>query len=238
MQKSVSSKSRVTDLPFVGRDKEVVQLQQLYARRRHVLILGPEGVGKTAFIEHLRELVSLVWCSRSTTLREICESLERELGLEFESLRLVPRKNRLLATLARSRQPIVFDDVGWTTPKISSFLENAMERAPVWICSRSELAREIGHFWPLLVRFERVELRSFRFSETRALLAAAIERGLVPPAVARFASQLHRISAGLPRVLRELLEQFAAGNYDLSRPAGLQLLELDCHIKDLRQAIV
>jgi len=220
-------------LPFVGREKEIAQLRQLRAERKHALIVGPEGVGKSALIEHLRGTLPLVLCAQSETLGEICDKLEYALNSSMQPAPLVQRKNRLLKVLAETGQTVVFDGLGWTTPKISSFLESAMERAPVWICARSELARNIGHFWPLLARFEKVELRPFRLFETKALLAASVANGQVPPSVAPYARQLHRLSAGLPLALRELLEQFAADHYDLSRRAGLKLLELDRRIKHL-----
>ena len=219
--------------PFVGRKKERTQLCQLHKQCRHALILGAAGVGKSALVAHLRGTLPLVLCVPSETLGQICCNLEGELHLSATLAPLVLRKNRLLKILAEVGQTVVFDGMGWTTPKVSSFLESAMECAPVWICARSEHAADIGHFWPLLARFEKIELRPFHLSETNALLAAAVETGQISPSVALFARQLQRLSAGLPLALRELLEQFATGHYDLSRRAGLQLLELDRHIKRL-----
>ena len=219
--------------PFVGRKKERTQLCQLHEQCRHALILGAAGVGKSALVTHLRGTLPLVLCVQSETLGEICCNLEGELHFSATPAPLVQRKNRLLKILAEIGQTVVFDGMGWTTPKISSFLQNAMERTPVWICARSELAGNIGHIWPLLARFEKIELRPFRFSETNALLIAAVESGQIPPSVKPFARQLHRLSAGLPLALCELFKQFATGHYDLSRRAGLQLLELDRRIKNL-----
>jgi len=220
-------------LPFVSRKREAAQLRRLHAQRKHVLIVGPEGVGKSSLIAHLRETLPLVLCLQSRILGEICRHLETELNLVAPQLPLVQRKNRLLQVLAETRRTVVFDGVGWTTPKVSSFLESATERAPVWICARSERARDIGHFWPLLARFKKIELRPFHLSDTRALLTAAAETGQVPPMTASFARQLHRLSGGLPLALYELLEHFVAGHYDLSRRTGLQLLKLDRRIKNL-----
>ena len=221
-------------LPFVGRKKETAQLQRLHAQRKHALILGPAGVGKSALVAHLRKRQPLVLCSQSETLGRICEHLETELNLPAPHLPVVRRKNRLIKTLGESRETVVFDGLVWTTPKVSSFLESVMEHMPVWICARSELAQDIGHFWPLLARFEKIELPPLRFSETNMLLTAAIESGLIPPPVKPFVRQLHRLSGGLPLALVELLEQFTARPYNLSRRAGLRLLELDRRIKNLR----
>jgi putative ribosome biogenesis GTPase RsgA len=41
-------------LPFVGREKEMARLRQLHQQRRLVLLLGAEGMGKSALVEQLR----------------------------------------------------------------------------------------------------------------------------------------------------------------------------------------
>ena len=220
-------------VPFVGRKNQSVQLRRLYGQRRHVLIVGPAGVGKTTLIGELRGTLPFLVCARSDTLGSICGNLETALNAPAPHLPLVHRKNRLLEMLAERGPTVVFDGVGWVTPKVSSFFEHVMEFAPVWICARSELAPDIGHFWPLLARFERVELPPFHLSESRALLAVVVESGRIPASAMGFAPRLHQLAGGLPRLLRELLEQLAAGHYDLSHRAGLRLLELDCRIKVL-----
>lgn len=220
-------------LPFVGRGKELTRLSALHAEGRHVLILGPAGVGKTALIAHLAPKLNLLLCPRSERLSDICAALEPAFGLEAEALPLVQRKNRLLARLGDRAHTIVFDGVNWTTPKLSRFIENVSERALVWIAGRSEHPWDIGHVWPLLGRFERVWLAPLRPAETRALVIAAVERGVVPAATQRFVAWLHRRSGGLPRALYRLLEELATGQYDLEKPQDRRLLDLDRRIHDL-----
>jgi len=220
-------------LPFVGRKREIAQLRRLHARRRHTLIVGPEGVGKSALIEHLRGTLPLIVCAQSETLGEICDNLESELNLSAQPSPLVQRKNRLLKVLAETGQTVVFDGLGWTTPKISSFLESAMERATVWICTRSEHAPDIGHFWPLLARFKRVELKPFHLSETRALVQAAVREGLVSRDVLNAIPRLHRRASGNPKILRALLDELARGHCDLSNARSLERLDLDRRIHEL-----
>jgi len=220
-------------LPFVGRGKEVERLKHLHAQRKHVLILGPAGVGKSTLVAHLRRRLRLLWCSHSEHLGEICDSLEGELGLSAADLKLIQRKPRLRQALAEAGKTVVFDDLAWTTPKLSSFLESVMERVPVWLCARSEHSWDIGHFWTLLVRFEPVEVPPFRLAQTQSLVEAAVRHGLIPPDALNIVEWLHRRSAGLPLVLRELLEELASGKHDLSNPHGLRLLDLDRRIHGL-----
>lgn len=220
-------------LPFVGRRKETAQLQRLHVQRRHVLILGPEGVGKSALVAHVRELLDLHVCPASGRLSEICSALERELELESTEFHLVRRKNRLLKSLAGTKRAVVFDGVTWTTPRLSAFIESVSARLPVWICARSEHPWDIGHVWPLLVRFEKVEIKPFHPAETRALVAAAIHLGVAPPAAMDAIERLHRLSGGNPRVLCELIEGLATGHYDPQKRFDLRLLDLDRRIQHL-----
>jgi GTPase SAR1 family protein len=220
-------------LPFVGRKKEIGRLRQLHKQRRHTLILGAKGVGKSALIAHLCESLHLRVCPASERLSEICEALMRELGLDESDLHLVRHKNRLLKSLTGTKRAVVFDGVSWTTPKISSFFDCVSERVPVWICSRSEHASDIGHFWQFLWKFERVELHPFHLADTRALAEAAVDTGQIPTAALDVVERLHHLSAGNPQVLCELLDGLAGGRYDPHKLFDLKLLDLDRRIKQL-----
>jgi hypothetical protein len=217
----------------MARETEITRLRELHAQRKHVLILAPAGVGKSALVGHLCPALDLLVSLKSAHLGEICGCLEPKLGLNPQGLKLLERKKRLRETLALGGRTVVFDGVGWTTPKVSSFVESIAVRAPVWICTRSEHPWDIGHFWPLLARFERVELRPFHLSETRGLVEAAVERGLIPPDTLRIVEWLQRRSAGSPLVLCELFEELATGHYDLGSPFALRRLDLDRRIHEL-----
>ncbi len=220
-------------LPFVGRIREIALLRRLHAQRKHVLILGAEGIGKSALVAHLRETLPFFLCAPSKALGEICGNLESELNSSAPPSPLVQRKNRLLKILAETGRTVVFDGVGWTTPKISSFLESAMERAPIWICCRSDEPWDIGHVWPLLVRFKRVEVKPFYLSETRMLVAAAVREGFVSRDTLNAISPLHRRASGNPKVLRALLDELARSRCDLSKPRSLARLDLARRIHEL-----
>jgi predicted ATPase len=233
MQTTSSNEPRKLALPFVGRIKEVARLRQLHKQRKHVLILGPEGVGKSALVARLRDSLNLRICPASERLSEICEALERELKLDESDLHLVRRKNRLLKSLTGTKRAVVFDGVSWTTPKISSFFDCVSERIPVWICARSEHAWDLGHFWQFLWKFERVELHPFHLADTHALVEALADTGQIPAAALDVVERLHHLSAGNPQVLCELLDGLAGGRYDPHKLFDLKLLDLDRRIKQL-----
>jgi|CZKM01.1.fsa_nt_gi hypothetical protein len=222
------------EFPFVAREGEIAQLGVLHAQRKHVLIIGPAGVGKSALMERLREQLSLLVSGKSAHLGGICEGLEPQLGLTPAGLKLLERKKRLREALGAVGRVVVFDGVGWTGPKVSSLFESVAERTPVWICTRSEHPWDIGHFWPLLAaRFVRVELRAFHLGETRALVEAAVGAGGVPGEALEIVEWLQHRSGGCPLVVRELLVEVAGGKYDLSSRAALRRLGLDRRIHEL-----
>jgi AAA ATPase domain len=220
-------------LPFVGRQKEMARLRQLHAQRRHVLLLGPTGVGKSALVGQLREPLSLLVSAASGHLGQLCEGLEPQLGLDPARLTLLARKRRLREALGAAGRTVVLDGAGWTTPKLSSFFESLTEHGSVWLCARSDHPWDIGHVWPLLVRFERVEVPPFHLSETQALVEAAVEGGGIPSQARQVVEWLHRRSGGNPLVLRELLGELVTGKYDLANPQALRRLDLDRRIHEV-----
>ena len=220
-------------IPFVGRGKEAAQLQRLHGQGRHALVLGAAGVGKTSLIRHVACSLDLLVCAQSVRLSEICSALEPQLGLVAGDLHMIPRKNLLMRRLAEEGKTVVFDGAGWTTPKLNAFLDQTCERVPVWLCSRSELACDVGHFWQHLWKFERVELHPLHPAETHAIIKAGVEMCLVPAAALDAADRLHKLSAGNPRVLVYLLEGLASGRYDPHRKFDLELLEVDRRIHEI-----
>jgi hypothetical protein len=229
--KAASERTILTP-PFVGRAKEIDELRQLHRQERHALILGAKGVGKSALINHLQDSLGLLVCHDSEKLSSICDSLESGLGVKNDELRLPQRKGRALRLLSESRRTVVFDNIGWTTPKLSYFLEMTMERVPVWICARSVHSWDIGHFWVLLVRFQKINVKLFHRSETEQFVAEAVKAGIIPGDAVNIADWLHHRSNGNAAILSEFVEQLRRNSYDLSSPHALRRLDLDRRISE------
>jgi hypothetical protein len=222
---------------FVGRGKLVSQLNQLYRERKHVLITGPTGSGKTELLRQACRHLQFLLCEESVHLTGICDALERQFGLTNGGRKVVERKNRLLACASRRSEPIAFDQVAKATPRITRFIGQLSERVPVWIVCRSQYAQEIGHLWELLYKFTQIELAPLTAAETRVLLEAAVASKRVQSDVLSYVTQLHHLCRGNPGTLEELLVELAARHYRVNDSTGRQLLELDREIHSFERAM-
>lgn len=222
---------------FFGRKREIAELLTLHALGRHVLIVGPAGIGKTALLRHVRQYGPLLLCEETSSLGRICDSLERQLGWVHHKLNLIERKNRLLAYLLRRGEPVAFDHVSRTLPRIARFIGLLGEQVPIWLACRSDKPHDIGQIWPELSKFSRVEISPLTELETRALVAEAVAQGNIQGDAREHVDELHRMSGGNPRILEELLVELGARKYKIDSSFGLDLLELDRRIHDIDLSI-
>lgn len=200
-------------LNFAGREKELAQCRSLYSHRKHVLITGSPGIGKSALLKHLKWQFPILLCDDSSTLCRICDNLERHFGLTHSRLNLSGRKNRLLVHVIRRGQVVVFDHLSQASPSMAKFIVHLSERIPVWIVSRSELPHEVGQIWQYLSNFIRVQIPPLKKIETRILIAQAVSKRDVSSEALNHVSALYRISKGNPRHLEELLIELSSREF-------------------------
>ncbi|MFY9983894.1 MAG: AAA family ATPase [Chthoniobacterales bacterium] len=224
-------------LAFTGREKEIQRLGALYADRRHVVIVGPAGIGKTALLRQVRQICPFLLCEETSSLRRICDGLERQLGWGHRKMNVIERKNRLLAYARRRGETIALDHVALTPPRVSRFVNHLADCVPVWIACRSTLAAEIGHVWQHLFRFERVELTRLTLNEARALVEAAVDSGNIQPEARDYVPQIYHLSKGMPRILEELLIEMATRKYKMGTAFGMHLLDLDRQIQEFNLGV-
>jgi hypothetical protein len=222
---------------FFGRENEIEQLRSLYALHKHVLIVGPAGIGKTALLRQVRQYCPLLVCEETSSLRRICDSIERQLGWTHEKLNAIERKNHLLVYLTRRCEPVAFDHVAHTPPRVAHFMAHLAEEIPIWITCRSDRPNEIGSVWEHLYKFRRVEIPPLTAAETRALIEQAVAQKTIQADAREHVADLHRMSGGNPRMLEELLIELAAREYKIDNSFGLELLDLDRRIHEIDLAI-
>lgn len=111
------------------------------------------------------------------------------------------------------------------------------EKIPIWIACRSDKPPDVGHIWPELYKFTRIEISPLTETGTRMLVDEAVAQGKIQANARAHAGELHRMSGGSPRILTELLMQLAAREYNIDSSRGLDLLELDRRIRQIHLSI-
>jgi hypothetical protein len=205
-----------TGLAFAGRESQLDQLHALFAQRRHVLLIGPAGIGKSALLRHFGSGASLLFCKETSRLSQICDGLERQLGCNHPRLTVSERKKRLISYVAKRGQPIVFDHLAHTPPRIAGFIALLTQHVPVWISCRSEMPQYIGHVWECLSDFVHLRLSPLKKSDTRLLIAQAIEKGTIRSDALDHFETLYRMSKGNPWLLKELLIELSTRQYKMA----------------------
>jgi hypothetical protein len=211
----------------------VKRLCSLYSERKHVLLVGASGIGKTRTLLEVSMLLPLQICPETSCLGQICTGLERHLGWNHEPGRVVERKNRLLEYLKSRNEPVAFDHVAMARPRVARFIVHLTDHIPVWIACQSDHRKEIGHIWSHLYKFTRLEVPPLTPTESAALIEQAVASGRVRADIRFHYSELHRLSQGIPGIMERLLAEIACRNYNLEAPSGRRLLELDRRMSEL-----
>jgi hypothetical protein len=217
------------------RNQLLEELRRLHSERKNVLLVGSAGIDKTTLLRTLSGTLPLIICEETCTLGRLCDCLESRIGWSDEKLDLIRRKNRLLRHLQMQTDPVAFDHVTETPPRVARFIGHLLGTLPVWIACRSDRRREIGHVWEHLYRFVRVEVPPLTESEAAQLIETAAGSGIIQGDAVKHSAELYNISRGIPRTLQELIDELASRKYNMDSANGLQLLELDRRIHELGQ---
>jgi DNA polymerase III delta prime subunit len=103
-------------VPFIGRKTLLHRLGILYRSSRHVLLLGPPGVGKSLVIAELLRTHPVLFAQDCGCLGDLLASLEPAAGLDPGELKMPARVHRLAARLPELVRPIVIDNVARVPP--------------------------------------------------------------------------------------------------------------------------
>jgi len=214
---------------FVGRRPLLERLAACYRAGRHVLLVGPPGVGKSQLLSELSRDYPFLIAPRSRCLGDLLDTLEPIAGLESGSLKIAARIHRLAARLPALNRPLLLDNVMHVPPKVAHFVRFMLTRQPVWLVTSSIQPLDVGHVWPFLFHFRRFNVPPFKLSETSAFLAAVDFPGNRAGLLAS-SRRLHRLAAGHPATLAALVDELSLRRYDLRSATGLRLLSIHARI--------
>lgn len=221
--------ARETAELFIGRATLLRRLGELYRAGKHVVLVGQPGSGKTALAKEFARTHRMAIAPGCGHLGELLEALEPRIGAEAGGLKLPARVHRLASELPKLRCPLLLDNVSRVPPRVAHLVRVLLVSQPVWLLTRSTLPLDIGHLWPLLFFFERVDLPPFSPAETREFLARVPFGGQREELLA-VARRLHRLSAGHPGTLAALAAELRRRTYDLKTMEGLRVLALHARI--------
>lgn len=216
-------------VPFVGRTGILRRLETMWSKGKLILLQAPSGAGKSMLIAKLAESRPILYAPRCGCLGDFLDDLEPQVRLQSEEMRIAPRVHRLAKALSIQGKPLVMDNVARVPPKVAHLVRLLMGNMPVWFVTRSSMPSELGHVWPYLFAFERIDLRPFTLDETRAFLTAAPFSGDRDELLAA-GLRLHRLSAGHPATLAAIVAELGQRKYDLRTMEGLHLLALHARI--------
>lgn len=215
--------------PFVGREPLLRRLGAMVRAGKHVLLVGPAGVGKSLILGEVARAFPMIVAQRSGCLGDLLAEVEPQLNLEPGELKLAARVHRLAAELPKSGRILVLENVRRVPPRVAHLIRVLLLRQRVWFVVRSTAPLDLGHVWPYLFMFQRVDVPPFTADETRAFLSV-VEFERDRDELLRAALRLHRLAAGHPGTLAALLAELRRRAYDLRTAEGLRLLALHARI--------
>ncbi|MGN6732940.1 MAG: AAA family ATPase, partial [Candidatus Binatia bacterium] len=196
---------------LIGRDKERRALDDLIRQRKNILILGEEGVGKTALLKDAlanSKIKDILYSQRSTALKETLVNLLRSATdrKDLTQKNILALKKNCYQLLEGRPAYVVLDHVAWVEPKFYAFLAFIKEQKfPFVIATRKSGKKHLGHLWMALCDFSVLAVQNLDQVNTDALIdfyAATLDLQL--GADSTFKKHLFKLSRGNPKIIKDL----------------------------------
>jgi len=230
---------------LIGRDKEVTIIRDYMRQRKHLIIFGEKGVGKTAIIKQIiseRSTNNILYSQNSRTLKEALVNLVFSGRTFCDYAQNIAQKNILALRklfykiLDKNPQYIVFDHLAKAGPKYYSFLEYivAQRQIPLLIVSRSLRKEDIGHLGMILYDFAKIEISDLDGGAAASLTEYFIVHlGIDVAGKAEFKKDIFHYSGGNPKIIKELCVLAADAKYQRKGFLDTNLLDIDRRINEL-----
>jgi Holliday junction resolvasome RuvABC ATP-dependent DNA helicase subunit len=222
---------------LIGRDKERRALDDLMRQRKNILILGEEGVGKTALLEDAlanSKIKDILYSQRSTALKETLVNLLRSATdrKDLTQKNILALKKNCYQLLAARPEYVVLDHIAWVEAKFYAFLTFIKEQKfPFVIATRKSGKKHLGHLWMGLYDFAVLDVQNLDQENTDALADYyAVSFDLQLGADATFKKDLFKLSRGNPKIIKNLCRLARDRKYRSKGYIDLKLVDLDRRI--------
>ena len=225
---------------LIGREPEYHLLEELIRQRKNILIIGAEGVGKSAIVDHVLAggaLKNVLYSKSSATLKETLANMaEFALGCKNLHQKNILSLKKLCYELLKARLDYaVLDHMTWVEPKFYGFLTYLKEQKIAFIIvTRSQKKKEIGHLWMGLYDFERLEIKNLDRADTGRLIDYCAQSfNLNFYETTNFKNEVYAISNGNPKIIWELCCLAQDKRYHAKGYIDVKLMDLDRRIKSV-----
>jgi len=209
------------------------------SQKKHIIIFGVEGVGKTAIINKVlsnqNNIEHYLYSQESGTLKEALINLVSSDGGIYGNINeknLLALRKALYPILDQKPNYIIFDHIDRVEPKYYSFFEYLIERElPLIIIAKGIDKKNIGHLRLVLHNFEKVEISNFDRSRSDVLIDHYVNRFNIKVAqLDNLKKGVFHFSNGNPKITRQLCSLAKDVKYQKKGFVDVRLMDLDRRI--------
>jgi len=212
--------------------------------RKNVLILGEEGVGKSAIVNRTIAdgVFKILYSKHSATLKESLVNLVGAAvgGKELARQNILRLKNVCYRLLEQQPEFAIFDHIAWVDRKFYGFITYLREaNLPLVIVTRRPGKNNVGHLWMGLYDFEVLEVKNLDPPKAAQLLDHYISKlGLKIETPTEFKKDIFKVSQGNPKTIRELCRLACNDRYRAKGHIDVKLMDLDRRISSIALAAI
>ena len=230
---------------LLGREKEITRIRDYMLRKRHLIIFGEKGVGKTAIIKEIineQTMQNILYSPNSHTLKEALVNLVSFGTSSCKGAKNIAQKNIVYLkklfykVLDKNPSYLVFDHIAKMGPRYCSLLDYiVLERqTSLIVLSRGLKQQDIGHLGMMSCYFEKIEISNLDRIAADNLTEYFIARsGAAIADKGALKKDVFHYSKGNPKIIRELCLLAADAKYRRKGFLDTKLLDLDRRINEL-----
>jgi hypothetical protein len=224
---------------LIGREQECRLLDEWMRQGKNILVIGKEGVGKTAIIDKVMAacaVKNVLHSRRSTTLKETMVNMIESArgGKDLAKKNILSLKKLCYQLLDQSPGYAVLDHIEWVEPKFYGLLIYLIERKlPFVIVTRRADKKNIGHLWMGLSDFTKLEIKNLDPTKAGQLIDHYFRTLDVKiDAAADFKKEVFKISEGNPKIISQLCQLARDEKYRAKGYMDVKLMDLDRRISN------